>query len=70
MQVGSLSYVLKTHSLQKAGSIPEFDAARLQLRGRLLMEQRRERYDKFVTDLRLKANVDIRSAVPGAPAQE
>jgi hypothetical protein len=70
LQIGALSYVLRLHSLQKAGSVPDFDAARSEIGNRLLMEQRRERYERFVGDLRSKANVDIRSQNPGAPAQE
>jgi len=53
-------YVLVVHSLQRPGIIPDLGYVRNDVRNRLLIEHRREHYEKFLEELRQKTYVDIR----------
>ena len=52
--------VLKAHGMKRQGDIPDLAFVRNEIRDRLLIEQRRNRYDQLIADLRAKHSVDIR----------
>lgn len=52
-------YVLLSHSVQHRGDVAELGFVRNEVRDRLLMDLRRERYEKLLADLRARANVEI-----------
>ncbi len=53
-------YVLRPHGMKRQGEIPDLDYVRGEVRDRLLLEQRRIRYDKLVATLRGRHSVDVR----------
>jgi hypothetical protein len=53
-------YVLKVHSIKHQGDLPDLDYVRNEVRERLLIEQRRIRYERLIADLRARHSVDIR----------
>lgn len=53
-------YVLQLHRLKRQGEVPDFDYVRQDVRDRLLMDERRERYEQLVAGLRTRHRVDIR----------
>ncbi len=53
-------YVLTVHSVIRQGSVPDLGYVRDDIRNRLLIEHRRERYEKLLDQLRLKTEVDVR----------
>jgi parvulin-like peptidyl-prolyl isomerase len=53
-------YVLMVHGVKHQGEIPDFEYVRSDVRQRLLIEERRARYEKLVSDLRARHPVDIR----------
>ncbi len=48
------------HGVKHQGEIPDFEYVRSDVRQRLLIEERRARYEKLVSDLRARHPVDIR----------
>jgi hypothetical protein len=67
---GGLSYVLVVHSFLKAGAVPDFGAVQAEVRQRLIIDRRREIYDRLVSDLRSRAAVEVRPTVSAPPAHE
>ena len=57
--------VLTVHGIQRQGQVPELAYVRNEVRDRLLIELRRQRYDRLIDDLRAKATVDIHG-IPSA----
>lgn len=57
-------YVVMVHGFKKKGDIAEFDYIREEIRDRLLIERRREKYDRFLTNLRSEHTVEVKLAVP------
>ncbi|MGA9120129.1 MAG: peptidylprolyl isomerase [Bacteroidota bacterium] len=62
LKVDKAFYVLITHSMMRPGTVPDLGYVRNDVRDRLLIEHRREEYEKLISDLRTRANVDV---VPG-----
>ncbi len=60
-------YVLTVHSVARQGSIPDLGYVRDDIRNRLLIQHRRERYEKLLDELRLKTEVDVRMESAGRP---
>jgi peptidyl-prolyl cis-trans isomerase C len=60
LKTGEGFYVLVVHRLQRPGTIPELEYVRSEVRDRLLIEHRRQHYEKFLDALRRKASVDVR----------
>ena len=52
--------VLKAHGMKRQGEVPDLAYVRNEIRDRLLIEQRKTRYEQLITDLRAKHTVDIR----------
>jgi len=52
-------YLIMVHGMKRLGEIPDFDYVKAEVRDRLLIERRRERYEQFVTDLRTKYRIEI-----------
>ncbi len=52
-------YVLQVHGMKHQGEIPDLGYVRNEIRDRLLIEQRRAKYEKFVADLRARHSVEI-----------
>jgi len=52
-------YLVMVHGMKHLGEIPDFDYVKSEVRDRLLIERRRERYEQFVTDLRTKYRIEI-----------
>jgi PPIC-type PPIASE domain len=52
-------YILVGNGLKKQGEMPEFDFVRNELRDRILIERRRERYDKLLARLRTRHSVEV-----------
>jgi hypothetical protein len=55
-------YLLQLHSMKHQGEVPDIDFIRDDIRARLLMEERRHRYDQLVADLRSRHRIEIRLA--------
>jgi hypothetical protein len=53
-------YVVKVYGIKKQGDIPDIDYVRNDVRQRLLLEERRGRYDHLVADLRTRHGVEVR----------
>jgi hypothetical protein len=67
---GDISFVLKTdagyyvvmaHGMRKQGEMPELNYIRNEIRERLLIEQRRIAYEKFLARLRSQHTVEVRT---------
>lgn len=54
------TYVLMLHGYKKQGDIPEWDFIRNEIRERLLIEQRRQKYETLVARLRAEHAVEVR----------
>jgi hypothetical protein len=52
-------YVLVVHGLRRAGELPEYAYVKDQVRERLLIDQRRNRFEKLVAALRSRQNVEV-----------
>ena len=52
-------YVLIAHAVMHQGSIPDVGYVRNDVRDRLLIERRRERYERLIATLRARATVDV-----------
>lgn len=52
--------VLKAHGMKRQGDLPDLAYVRNEIRDRLLIEQRKNKYDQLIADLRAKHAVDIR----------
>jgi hypothetical protein len=53
-------YVVKVYGIKKQGDIPDLDYVRNDVRQRLLLEERRARYDRLVATLRARHGVEVR----------
>jgi len=53
-------YVLTVHGMRRQGEMPDLEYIRMEIRDRILIEQRRARYEKLVKDLRAKHTVEVR----------
>lgn len=53
-------YVLTVHGMRRQGEMPDLEYIRAEIRDRILIEQRRARYEKLVKDLRAKHTVEVR----------
>jgi hypothetical protein len=53
-------YVVKVYGIKKQGDIPDLDYVRNDIRQRLLLEERRARYDRLVATLRARHGVEVR----------
>jgi hypothetical protein len=65
-------YVLVAHEFEKKGSLPGIDYIRSEIRDRIIIEHRRQKYDRLLTDLRSKHAVEVRleeSDTTGAPGE-
>jgi PPIC-type PPIASE domain len=54
-------YVVITHGVKRQGEIPDLDYVRDEIRDRILIRKRQERYDRLLTDLRAKFAVTMYS---------
>jgi hypothetical protein len=54
------TYVLILHNFKKQGDVPEWDFIRNEIRERLLIEQRRQKYETLVARLRAQHEVEVR----------
>ncbi|MFN0157397.1 MAG: peptidyl-prolyl cis-trans isomerase [Bacteroidota bacterium] len=70
LTAGDVSFVLKTdtgyhvlvlHGLKQKGEMPDLDYIRNEIRDRLLIEQRRLRYEQLLEQLRKEQPVEVRS---------
>jgi hypothetical protein len=52
-------YVFVGHSVKKQGELPDLDYIRDELRNRILIERRRMRYEKLLSDLRTKHAIEV-----------
>ena len=52
--------VVLTHGLKRQGEAPDFDYVRDEVRSRMLIDLRRQRYEEFVQELRARYAVDVR----------
>jgi hypothetical protein len=53
-------YVVKVYGIKKQGDIPDLDYVRNDIRQRLLLDERRARYDRLVAALRARHGVEVR----------
>jgi hypothetical protein len=51
--------VLVVHGVRRAGELPEYAYVKDQVRERLLIERRRDRFEKLVATLRSRQNVEV-----------
>jgi hypothetical protein len=61
-------YVLTAHSLRRQGEMPDLDYIRPEIRDRILIEQRRARYERMVADLKAKHTVEVRISLADTTA--
>jgi hypothetical protein len=54
-------YVVITHGVKRQGEIPDLDYVRDEIRDRMLIRRRQERYDRLLADLRAKFPVTMYS---------
>ncbi len=59
VKVENSYYVLVTNAVMRQGTIPEIGYVRNDVRDRLLIERRREHYERLIASLRSRANVDV-----------
>jgi hypothetical protein len=52
-------YVMAVRGLARAGELPDYAYVKDQVRERLLIEQRRDRFDRLVAGLRARQNVEV-----------
>jgi hypothetical protein len=52
-------YILISNGQRKQGEMPDLDYIRDELRGRILIERRRERYEKLLARLRMKHSIEV-----------
>jgi hypothetical protein len=57
-------YVVKAHSVKRQGEQPDLDYVKNEIRARILIGRRRERYDNLIAALRAKHASDIRISIP------
>lgn len=60
LRAGAGYYVVKCHEVRRTGEAPALEYVRDEIRQRLLIEERRSRYDQLVTDLRGRYGIDVR----------
>ena len=60
LKVNEGFYVVKVYGLKRQGDVPDLDYVRNDVRQRLLLEERRARYDRLVADLRARHGVEVR----------
>jgi hypothetical protein len=53
------TYVIRVHQIYRQGEIPPYEYARNEVRLRVLMELRRQKYDALVASLKAKRRVDV-----------
>jgi peptidyl-prolyl cis-trans isomerase C len=53
-------YVLMVHNVKRQGELPDLAYVRNEIRDRILIEQRRRKYEKLLEDIRARHTVDIR----------
>jgi len=53
-------YVLMVHNVKRQGELPDLAYVRNEIRDRILIEQRRRKYEKLLEDIRVRHTVDIR----------
>jgi hypothetical protein len=59
-------FVLRTHQVLRQGEIPPLEFAMAEVRERLLMDLRRNRYEEFLGTVRKRHTIDIRESQAGA----
>lgn len=71
LNTGDVSYVVRTnagycvvkvHDARRQGEVPELDYARSEIRERLLVKRRSERYGELLSTLRSRYRIDVRTA--------
>lgn len=60
LKVNQGFYVVKVYGVKRQGDIPDLDYVRNDVRQRLLLEERRARYDHLVAELRARHGVEVR----------
>lgn len=60
LKVNEGFYVVKVYGVKRQGDIPDLDYVRNDVRQRLLLEERRARYDRLVAELRARHGVEVR----------
>jgi peptidyl-prolyl cis-trans isomerase C len=62
-------YIFVGHSVKKQGELPDLDYIRDELRNRILIEHRRLRYEKLLSELRAKHAVEVHLPEPDTSSQ-
>ena len=60
LKSGAVFYVLCVHGVQRQGAVPDLAFVHNDVRDRLLIRQRRMKYERLLDDLRLKTGVEVR----------
>jgi hypothetical protein len=60
LRAGAGYYVVKCHEVRRKGEAPALEYVRDDIRQRLLIEERRSRYERLVADLRNRYGIDVR----------
>ena len=55
-------YILVAHGVKRQGELPELEYVRNEIRDRILVERRRLKYEKLLTEVRSKHSVEVRLA--------
>ena len=59
VRAGSGYYIVVVHGIQHAGETPRFEYVKEDVRNRLLIDKRRERYEKLLSEIRSRQVVDL-----------
>jgi hypothetical protein len=62
--------VVLTHGVRRVGEAPEFDYVRDEVRSRILIDLRRQRYEQYIQELRSRYRVDVRADVADTTQRE
>ncbi len=60
LKVNEGFYVVKVYGIKRQGDVPDLDYVRNDVRQRLLLDERRTRYDRLVAELRARHGVEVR----------
>lgn len=60
LKVNEGFYVVKAYGVKRQGDVPDLEYVRNDVRQRLLLEERRARYDRLVADLRARHGIEVR----------
>lgn len=62
--------VMSVHATKTQGEVPEFDYVKEEVRSRILLQQRRQRYNELLARLRSQYDIEVHLSNAGSSSQE